>query len=445
MARAALARATLRAGALALAVLACAHEPSANDGDPDEDRERDQDQDQDQQARTDAAASLLASASEPGLAAAPPTNERPGTSQIQAEPEPAALAPAPPPSPEQLAAQLREAADGIATLKLRAEPRFRLRGPAPDGSDLEAAYAEDRAFNLQGRLTQVREWAALFKFASVEPGAAAIPGPLVRYDLVVTRQGERAWLHVVIPAAGLASPGERGRHEAWIAGERWLNLADRLEPGRDYLPFKSNGRPSLHRQWGRATVVESVAQLARDYQRETGVIVGIGDLSHVTGGKIEDHWTHKQGVDADLYLIELSAPPPREREPKGDDDEDAQADPQPRIWWHHYRRGRSQWTSEPKGKGEAEPSLDPSDPNSDTLSSARLRILAQLVFTVDAIAYFVHNDPEVLDSFDKRVGERRPGRRYLHAKNRGYWPTHADHIHLRWVEGELPVGVPPRP
>jgi hypothetical protein len=51
----------------------------------------------------------------------------------------------------------------------------------------------------------------------------------------------------------------------------------------------------------------------------------------------------------------------------------------------------------------------------------------------------------VLDPFDDQVGERRPGRRFLHADNRGYWPTHADHVHLRWVEGKLPVGVTPRP
>ncbi|MCA9697224.1 MAG: penicillin-insensitive murein endopeptidase [Myxococcales bacterium] len=121
---------------------------------------------------------------------------------------------------------------------------------------------------------------------------------------MVTVDKHESYLHVVVPAAGLAPEGQVGRHESWVGGERWIALADRLIPGSDYLPFKSNGNESLHRQWGKAVFVDAVAGIAHDYRQRTGLLLGIGDLSHVDGGKIEDHWTHQKGVDVDLYLID---------------------------------------------------------------------------------------------------------------------------------------------
>jgi hypothetical protein len=353
------------------------------------------------------------------------------------EPEPAPEPPRAPPTPEQLSAWLDEAAVALEQLEIKTDPRRRASGPMPDDSGLREAYVDGRAMVLEGRLEQVRQWMAQAKFGSREPGPRAGSSALSRYDLVVTRdagrkKGDVAYFHVVVPAVGLPAPGETGEHAAWIDEQRWINLADVLDPTRDYVPFKSNGTESLHRQWAKVDVVESIVDIARDYTQQTGLPLGIGDLSHVTGGKIEDHWTHQDGVDVDLYVLD-----PRETD----------ADGRPQIWWCHVKRkGPSPiWTSKPLGKGEHEPSLEPEDELSHTATSKRLEVLAQIVFLIDEVAYFVHNDTRVLDPFDDQVGERRPGRRFLHAGNRGYWPTHADHVHLRWVEGKLPVGVTPRP
>ena len=343
------------------------------------------------------------------------------------EPEPE---PPPPPTPEEIQQLLDEAQASLRANEVSLRPRSQARGPLPAGSELRQAYAEGRAINFEGRSEQIRQWTALAKFASREPGPRLRPGPLARYDLVVTVDKHKSYLHVVVPAAGLAPEGQVGRHESWVGGERWIALADRLVPGSDYLPFKTNGKESLHRQWGKAVFVDAVAGIAHDYRQRTGLLLGIGDLSHVDGGKIEDHWTHQKGVDVDLYLIDPAV---------------TEADGRPRVWWSHVKRGQSLWTSKAKGKGEHEPRLDPEDELSLTPTSQRLQVLAQIVFTVDEIAYFVHNDPMVLAPFDEQVGERRPGRRFLHDKNRGYWPAHADHVHLRWVEGKLPVDVTPRP
>jgi hypothetical protein len=355
------------------------------------------------------------------------------TSSPEPEP-PAPPPPPPPPTPEEIEALLADAAEALRDFEIKIDPRDRARGPLPEGSGLEQAWAEGRAIVLEGRIEQIRQWTALAKFGSREPGPHCGFTPLARYDLVVTRETRRnvdtAYLHIVVPAQGLPGPGELGTHEAWIGGERWVNLADALEPDRDYLPFKTNANESLHRQWAKAEVVEDLVEIATEYRQRTGLPLGIGDLSHVTGGKIEDHWTHQKGVDVDLYLLD----------PALHDDEG-----RPQVWWSHVKRGVASWTSEPKGKGEVELRLDPDDELSHTPTSKRLEVLAQIVFLVDEVAYFVHNDSLVLEPFDRQAGERRPGRRFLHAENRGFWPTHADHVHLRWVEGKLPVGVPPRP
>jgi hypothetical protein len=341
----------------------------------------------------------------------------------------------PPPSPAEVQECLADAEQLVDALEIHAHVRHTARGPMPAGAALDQVYAERRGFVLEGRYDQVREWAALAKWGCAEPGPTrdrCTPTGLARYDLVVTRDSRKstAYLHVIVPEQGLAKPGEPGRHEAWIDQERWINLPDVLEPGRDYLPFKTNGHESLHRQWARAEIVDALVGIASDYRQRTGVLLGIGDLSHVTGGKIEDHWTHQRGVDVDVYLLD----------PEVCDDSG-----RPRVWWNSFKRGASRWTSREQGKGEREPALDPDDALSHTPTSQRLEILARIVFVIDEIAYFVHNDPLTLAPFDAEVGERRPGRRFLHANNRGYWPTHADHVHLRWVEGELPVGVTPRP
>jgi len=359
-------------------------------------------------------------------------------SEVQAPPEPPP--PPPPPTPEEIEALLAAAAAVLVDREIKIDPRSTPKGPMPEGSGLREAYAEHRAIGLPGRTEQVRNWMAIAKFGDPEPGAEAEAGPLARYDLVVTVDARQAYFHIVVPTAGIApdpasavEPGSSAapaRHEAWIEGERWINLSDRLDPDREYLPFKTNGHESVHRQWAKLEVVESLVSIAWAYTQLGGARIGIGDLSHVTGGKIEDHWTHQKGVDADLYLLDESEP---------------DSDGRPRIWWHHFKRGASLWTAAEKGKGAREPRLDPDDPDSETASAEHLRLLARIVVEIDAVAYFVHNDPLILDSFDVQAGDRRPGRRFLHTRNRGYWPAHTDHVHLRWVAGTLPVDVTPRP
>lgn len=346
---------------------------------------------------------------------------------------------APVASPEQIAAALAEAEQIVDTLGIRAKLRRAPAGPLPELAFLELAYHEGRAFALAGDLEQVRSWMALAKFGHEEPGATPSRGQLAHFDLIVTRDDDRAWLHVIVPPAG-PTPNQLGRHEAYLEGERWTNLADRLQAGRHYLPYKTNGNESLACQWGRADVIETIATIAEEYRQRTGTLLGVGDISHVAGGKILDHWTHREGVDVDLYLLD------HDHVDHDHDQVDHEPAPaRPRVWWHHFRKDRSVWSSEPLGKGQREARLDPDDELSDTPSSQRLRVLAQIVFPLDPVAYFVHDDPRVLTSFDREVGERRPGRRFLHAENRGMWPRHCDHVHLRWVDGNLPVEGTPRP
>lgn len=375
----------------------------------------------------------LALAGTPVTSEAPTPARPPAPLPIEPIPLAGSHVPALPLDAEQLARELARAEGLVAELGIRAKIRHAPVGPLPDAALLRPAYHEGRAFVLAGELDEVREWMALAKFGRAEPGAAASLGPLAHYDLVVTRDDDDAWLHVIVPPLG-PQPDQLGRHEAWVEGERWINLVDLAQPGRHYLPFKSNGNESLARQWGRVDVVEQLVEIADEYRQRTGLLLGVGDLSHVGGGKILDHWTHREGVDVDLYLLDYS---PGESEPSESE--------RPRVWWHHFRKHDSIWSSEPKGKGKREARLDPEDELSDTPSSQRLRVLAQIVFPIDPVAYFVHDDPRVLSSFDREVGERRPGRRYLHAQNRGLWPRHCDHVHLRWVDGNLPVGETPRP
>jgi hypothetical protein len=267
---------------------------------------------------------------------------------------------------------------------------------------------------------------ALAKFGVEHPSSTSQLGPLARYDLCVTRKGESAWLHVIVPTEGLAD--EKGEHYKAESRERWVLLSDHAEPGVDYQPFKLSMAPSLERQWGKRSVIDDLITLAREYHQRTGVPLGIGDVSEVTGGKMKDHWTHRVGADADVYLLDYP-------------DEPGDGSGEPHIVYHQFRGGRSIWSTKPKGKGQRE------QPNGsgETITAKRLRTLAELVLPLDEVAYFVHNDPIVLDEFDDEAGKRKPGRRYLHARNKGYWPVHDDHVHLRWVDGPLPVGVTPRP
>ncbi len=326
---------------------------------------------------------------------------------------------------------LQDANEDLHRLGLRRKPRLKARGIVPPGLGLKRAYGEGRAMNFAGTREEARRWMAWAKFGPTDPGTVPTQGPLAQFDLILSwRDAERAWLHVMVPRLGFASVGRPGSHHAWHKRERWILLSDVATPGSDYVVFKRDGTASLDHQWGRASVIADLVALAAAYLDQVGVPLGIGDISRSTGGTLPDHWTHKKGLDADLYLLDYP-----QRDKNG-------SLANPHIVWHTWRSGRSVWSTQPDGQGHVEPPLAA---NGDTRTAARLRFLAQAVLPRDDVAYFVHNDPEVLDRYDADAQQRRPGRRYLHAQNRAYWPAHQDHVHLRWAYGRLPVGKPPRP
>jgi hypothetical protein len=337
-------------------------------------------------------------------------------------------------SAEEYAALLETAHETLKEAGVHKSPAFRSHGRLPD-EQLKRAYAEGRAQAFRGRPAQVEQWMGIAKFGGhYDPSGKPRPpsrshngGALARYNLTVVVESEdKAYLHVEVPTGGPAT--EAGKHRAFVRQQWWFCLADRLEPGVDYALYKTNGEASLHRQWAQEWVIERLAALAQSYKKDTGGPIGIGDMSLVVGGKISDHWTHRLGVDADLYLLRYSDP-------------EASSLEGVRHSWHSWKRGVSVWSSDPDGRRDREEPIAGQTP-----SSKLLRSLAEAALAQDDLHFFVHNAVDVLDEFDGKAQERRPGRRYLHAKNREFWPEHRDHVHLRWTaKKRLPVDVPARP
>jgi hypothetical protein len=292
-------------------------------------------------------------------------------------------------------------------------------------TQLRAAWAEKRAMAWQGSPKQVTAWTGIALFGSDPSTAESATGLAAPFEVEAVKvDEENAFLHVYIPADGLH--GGEALHRAWVKNEPWLCIADSMQPGIDYLPFKSSEAPAAHRQWAREWVVRRLVDVAARYHERTGGLLGIGDASLVLGGKMSDHWTHRRGVDVDVYLLDF---------PEAG---------KPRIWWHEWKRGTSRWSARAEGKGGREPMV--SADSEDTRSDERLRALADVMIEDDELWFFVHDSPRVLSPFDEAAQKRRPGRRYLHADNRAFWPAHQDHVHLRWATAKvLPVGVPPKP
>ena len=364
----------------------------------------------------------------------------------------AAVAPAPPPdepaSPAAIEAWLAEADVALHGLGVDRKPSSRAHGPLPEGSGLDAAYAEGRAQAYYSRPDKVVAWFLDAKFGP-DGGGDPRGGPLAGYELhLVGHDDERAYLHVVVPRFGVmsaatdtGSDSERGApsHASWVRGDRWGCLCDVVEAGKDYTLFKTDGGASPRRQWGHVWVLEDLATLAREYASSAGVPLGIGDLSLALGGKISDHWTHRRGVDADVYLLIY---PQTDRPDGAGETSDADAGAtRPFNYWHTQRKDASRWTRDDEGRRGVEPEIDGA-----SQSSLRLEQLAEAALTHDRIWFFVHDAVTLLEPFDQRAQSRKPGRRYLHAKNRAYWPAHRDHVHIRWSDrSAFPVDVPPKP
>lgn len=74
--------------------------------------------------------------------------------------------------------------------------------------------------------------------------------------------------------------------------------------GRGYTSFDLN-ESSTDRKWGSqglVRIIETVADFIYDFYPDGPYLV-IGDLSAETGGKIEPHVSHQNGLDADLYFL----------------------------------------------------------------------------------------------------------------------------------------------
>ncbi|TPV92989.1 MAG: hypothetical protein B7733_22765 [Myxococcales bacterium FL481] len=340
----------------------------------------------------------------------------------------------PPPMPprpltkREIAGLLQDANDDLHRLGVRRRPSLSPRGRLPPSLRLKRAYQERRALNYSGSLDQVRTWFSRAKFGTAEPGRTRRRGPLHPFDLfLVPGHDDQAWLHVVVPSYGFAPLDGVGNHRCVDNGQPWVLLSDRLKLGEEYVLYKRDGTQSIAHQWGRESVIEDVVSIARTYRERVGEPIGVGDISRLAGGKLPGHWTHKTGVDVDMYLLTYSTSSQRT---------------EPGMMWHTLTPDGAVWSSDPDGNGRVEASRDD---QGDTPTAHKLRTLAETALGNDNIVYFVHDDPRVLQPFDTAAQARRRGRRFLHAKNRGYWPPHRDHVHLRWNFGRLRIDDPPKP
>jgi hypothetical protein len=96
--------------------------------------------------------------------------------------------------------------------------------------------------------------------------------------------------------------------ESRVSGRVWKSLPHELAPGTGYTVFKRRySEASLHRQWGREEAIQWAVGLANFYRDRTGLRLGIGDVSHVVGGKMTDHGSHQEGRDMDVYVLDYPA------------------------------------------------------------------------------------------------------------------------------------------
>jgi hypothetical protein len=90
-----------------------------------------------------------------------------------------------------------------------------------------------------------------------------------------------------------------------VDGQIWKSLPFEAPPGIAYNLMKVDwGTASLHRQWGKDIVIDWVKGLLSFYQHYTGVLLGVGDISHIVGEAINGHGSHRLGRDVDLYVLD---------------------------------------------------------------------------------------------------------------------------------------------
>jgi hypothetical protein len=99
--------------------------------------------------------------------------------------------------------------------------------------------------------------------------------------------------------------------ESRVDGDVWKNLAVEHALNLVYTLVKRRWfERSVHRQWGKEETIEWIGNLCRFYKDQTGLRLGVGDISHVVGETITDHHSHQRGVDVDLYVVDYPAGTP---------------------------------------------------------------------------------------------------------------------------------------
>ena len=119
--------------------------------------------------------------------------------------------------------------------------------------------------------------------------------PLQSLSFVGIRKGTRRGIHV-----GRETPR---RVESWVDDQLWMCLPF-IQPATYRLFKRRFWEASHHRQWGLFYTIVWITGLTNFYRDNTGLAMGVGDISHVVGEAMTDHKSHRVGKDVDLYVLE---------------------------------------------------------------------------------------------------------------------------------------------
>jgi hypothetical protein len=173
---------------------------------------------------------------------------------------------------------------------------------------------------LDAEMTRVAELASLFRVdlsankgggrVTKKAGAAVknlpIASPLDGLSFVAIRQGTGQRIKREIHIHKNSSDGGRFV-QSFVDGEQWDSLPYQAAPGVIYTLMKTRWpEASLHRQWGKRALIAWIKCLCNFYRDRAGVLLGVGDVSHVVGETMTDHGSHRRGVDVDLYVLEYA-------------------------------------------------------------------------------------------------------------------------------------------
>jgi hypothetical protein len=166
--------------------------------------------------------------------------------------------------------------------------------------DLSGSRIVDLAGLMGVDLTSVRGGAAKASTPAIDVSPYA---PLADLSYVAIRDRTHRETHI--------HRGGTRTVESRVDGDVWKNLAVEHALNLLYTLMKRRWfERSVHRQWGKEETIEWIGNLCRFYKDQTGLRLGIGDISHVVGETISDHHSHQRGVDVDLYVVDYPAGTP---------------------------------------------------------------------------------------------------------------------------------------